>query len=171
MCWPDSILPKSALRWCSGFSVLLAASGSLCMVWLLPAVIEAVFGARLCYAVPGTLGAVRLYPVENWLHRAAVASFLVALVAASFSVQLCVFRAGRRAVLIQSRWRTFLPSLDSSVQQQVRLCNRAVRLIKIESQSRFETLRFANRKACDVDAILLCSRAYAWLPALSGRSY
>ncbi len=39
---------------------------------------------------------------------------------------------------------------------------------KIESQSRFETLRFANRKACDVDTILLCSRAYAWLPALSG---
>ncbi len=32
---------------------------------------------------------------------------------------------------------------------------RAVRLIEIESQSRFETLRFANRKACDVDAILL----------------
>ncbi len=45
---------------------------------------------------------------------------------------------------------------------------RAVRLIKIELQSWFETLRFANRKACDVDAILLCSRAYAWLPALSG---
>ncbi len=129
------------------------------MVWLLPAVIEAVFGARLCYAVPGTLGAVRLYPVENWLHHAAVDSFLVALVAASSS------RGGllrvRRAVLIQSQWRTFLCSLDSSVQQQVRLCNRAVRLIEIESQSRFETLRFANRKACDVDAILLRSRAYA----------
>ncbi len=43
---------------------------------------------------------------------------------------------------------------------------RAVRLIEIES--RFETLRFANLKACDVDAVLLCSRAYAWLPALSG---
>ncbi len=37
---------------------------------------------------------------------------------------------------------------------------RAMRLIEIESQSRFETLRFANHKACDVDAILLCSRAY-----------
>ncbi len=44
---------------------------------------------------------------------------------------------------------------------------RAVRLIEIESQSRFETLRFANCQACDVDAILLCSRTYAWLPALS----
>ncbi len=42
---------------------------------------------------------------------------------------------------------------------------RAVWLIEIESQ--FDTLPFANRKACDVDAIFLCSRAY-WLPALSG---
>ncbi len=37
--------------------------------------------------------------------------------------------------------------------------SRAVRLIEIELQSRFEMLRFANRKACNVDAILLCSRA------------
>ncbi len=38
---------------------------------------------------------------------------------------------------------------------------RAVQLIEIESQSRFETLQFANRKAGDVDAILLCFRPYA----------
>ncbi len=39
-----------------------------------------------------------------------------------------------------------------------------MRLIEIASNSQFETLRFSNRKACDVDAILLCSRAYAWQP-------
>ncbi len=42
-------------------------------------------------------------------------------------------------------------------------------LIKIGLQSRFEMLQFANRKACDVDAIWLRSRANAWLPALSDR--
>jgi len=43
---------------------------------------------------------------------------------------------------------------------------RVVRLIEIESQSRFETLRFTNGKACDVDTILLRSRAYAWVAVL-----
>ncbi len=67
------------------------------------------------------------------------------------------------------------PSCSSSLfslfypcEEYLMVVSRAVRLIEIELQSRFETLRFANRKACDVDAILLCSRAYAWLPALSG---
>ncbi len=69
----------------------LAALWFLSTLWLLPAVIEAAASARLCYAVPGTLGAVWLYSVENWLHHTAVASFLIVLVAASFSVQLCVF--------------------------------------------------------------------------------
>ncbi len=45
--------------------------------------------------------------------------------------------------------------------------SRAVRLIEIELQSRFETLRFANRKACDVDAILLCSVIYSAIPPFS----
>ncbi len=40
----------------------------------------------------------------------------------------------------------------------------ATKMVAISSPA----LRFAHRKACDVDTILLCSRAYAWLPALSG---
>ncbi len=47
------------------------------------------------------------------------------------------------------------------------LKTRDVRLIEIKLQSRFETLRFTNRKACDVDEKFLYSRANAiWVADL-----